>query len=145
MSNLVAAVGRGQLRGLEAKVAHRRRLKQRYRELLGDLPGVGFMPDAPYGQPTNWLTVLTLDPGVAAAAPEEVRVRLERDDIEARPAWKPMHLQPLYAEAPVVGGEVSARIFATGLCLPSGSSLTDEDQDRVVAGVRDVLAGRPRQ
>jgi dTDP-4-amino-4,6-dideoxygalactose transaminase len=139
MSNLLAAVGRGQLRNLTAKVARRRRIKQRYREALDQLPGVGFMPDAPYGEPTNWLTVMTLDPTVALASPAEVRMRLEAADIEARPAWKPMHLQPLFAEAPVIGGAVAQRIFETGLCLPSGSSLSDEDQDRVVEIVRDVL------
>jgi dTDP-4-amino-4,6-dideoxygalactose transaminase len=143
MSNLLAAVGRGQLRSLPAKIEQRRRIKQRYRDELGDLPGVDFMPDAPYGEPTNWLTVLTLDPVHAAATPEGVRQRLEADDIEARPSWKPMHLQPLFASAPTVGGAVAERIFTTGLCLPSGSSLDDDDQSRVIAVVRDVLGGAP--
>ena len=139
MSNLVAAVGRGQLQGLPQKIEHRRRLKHRYREGLADVPGVGFMPDADYGRATNWLTVMTLDPTVAAATPTDVRLRLEHEDIEARPAWKPMHLQPVYAEAPVLGGDVADAIFATGLCLPSGSNLGDDDQDRVIALVRDAL------
>jgi dTDP-4-amino-4,6-dideoxygalactose transaminase len=143
LSNLLAAVGRGQLRGLPTKIARRREIKRRYMQALGELPGVGFMPDAPYGVPTNWLTVMTLDPDAANASTAAVRERLEADDIEARPAWKPMHLQPLFAEAPVVGGEVAARIFATGVCLPSGSSLSDDDQDRVIAIVRDVLGSRP--
>jgi dTDP-4-amino-4,6-dideoxygalactose transaminase len=143
MSNLTAAVGRGQLRGLPRKIEHRRRLKHRYREAFADLPGVGFMPDAEYGRPTNWLTVVTLDPDAAAATPEAVRLRLEQDDIEARPSWKPMHLQPVYAEAPMVGGDVAERIFATGLCLPSGSNLTDDDQSRVIAAVRDALGAPP--
>jgi dTDP-4-amino-4,6-dideoxygalactose transaminase len=139
MSNLIAAVGRGQLRRLPSKIEHRRRLKRRYREALSDLPGVGFMPDADYGRPTNWLTVMTIDPTLAAATPTDVRSRLEADDIEARPAWKPMHLQPVYAEAPVTGGGVAEAIFDQGLCLPSGSSLGDDDQDRVIALVREVL------
>lgn len=143
LSNLLAAVGRGQLRGLEAKIGIRQRIKQRYRDALGQLPGVDFMPDASYGEPTNWLTVMTLNPSIAAATPDELRLRLEADDIEARPAWKPMHLQPLFAEAPVTGGAVSERIFATGLCLPSGSSLTDDEQDRVIAIARDMLGSRP--
>ncbi len=139
MSNLLAAVGRGQLRGLPAKIERRRAIKQRYRAALGDLPGVGFMPDAPYGRPTNWLTVITLDPAVARVTPDALRQRLEEDDIEARPSWKPMHLQPLYADAPVTGGKVAETIFERGLCLPSGSSLTDEDQDRVIAIIRSTL------
>ena len=139
MSNLLAAVGRGQLRTLPPKIIRRRQIKQRYRDELGQLPGVGFMPDASYGEPTNWLTVITLDPGAARATPDEVRLRLEADDIEARPSWKPMHLQPLFAEAPVSGGAVAEQIFATGLCLPSGSSLSDDDQERIIAAVHDVL------
>lgn len=141
MSNLLAAVGRGQLRSLPPKIGRRRQIKQRYRAELGDLTGVDFMPDAPYGEPTNWLTVMTLDPSTAAATPEAVRLRLEADDIEARPSWKPMHLQPLFAGAEIVGGAVAERIFSTGLCLPSGSSLDEDDQSRVIAGVRDALGG----
>jgi len=139
MSNLLAAVGRGQLRGLDAKIRRRRNIKQRYRDALGELPGVDFMPDATYGEPTNWLTVMTLDPAVALASPEDVRLRLEAVDIEARPAWKPMHMQPLFAEAPVRGGQIAEHIFARGLCLPSGSSLRDDEQDRVIAVAREAL------
>jgi dTDP-4-amino-4,6-dideoxygalactose transaminase len=142
MSNLLAAVGRGQLRNLPAKIGRRRAIKQRYRDGFHDLPGVAFMPDASYGSPTNWLTVITIDPAQAAVTNEDVRLRLEADDIEARPSWKPMHMQPLFAEAPVIGGHVAEHIFATGLCLPSGSSLTDADQDRVIAIVRETLEPR---
>jgi dTDP-4-amino-4,6-dideoxygalactose transaminase len=139
MSNLLAAVGRGQLRSLPPKIERRRQIKQRYRDELGDLGGIDFMPDAPYGEPTNWLTVMTLDPDTATATPEAVRLRLEADDIEARPSWKPMHLQPLFAGAEIVGGGVAERIFSTGLCLPSGSSLDEDDQSRVITAVRDAL------
>jgi dTDP-4-amino-4,6-dideoxygalactose transaminase len=142
MSNLLAAVGRGQLRNLPAKIERRRAIKQHYRDGFRDLPGVAFMPDASYGSPTNWLTVITIDPAEAPVTNEDVRLRLELDDIEARPSWKPMHLQPLFAEAPLIGGQVAERIFATGLCLPSGSSLTDADQDRVIAIVHDMLEPR---
>jgi dTDP-4-amino-4,6-dideoxygalactose transaminase len=144
MSNLLAAVGRGQLRHLDEKVARRRAINRRYRAALADLPGVGFLPDAAGGEPTNWLTVITLDPASAAATPEELRVALEAADIEARPAWKPMHLQPVFAGAERLGGQVAERIFATGLCLPSGSSLTPDDQERVIATIRSVLAGSHR-
>jgi dTDP-4-amino-4,6-dideoxygalactose transaminase len=139
LSNLLAAVGRGQLEGLAAKVARRTAINRRYRDALADLPGVGFMPDAPWGTPTHWLTVVTLDPAVTGRSPEQVRLALEADDVEARPAWKPMHLQPLFADAPAVGGAVAAGIFATGLCLPSGSAMTDGDQERVVASFRRAL------
>jgi dTDP-4-amino-4,6-dideoxygalactose transaminase len=144
LSNLAAAVGRGQLRTLEQRVQRRREINRRYREAFADLDGVGFLPDAPYGAPTSWLTVITLDPGDAAAKPDDVRHALEAVDIEARPAWKPMHLQPLYADAEIVGGEVAEAVFATGLCLPSGSSLTDADQDRVIEVVRTVLSSPQR-
>jgi len=139
MSNLLAAVGRGQLEQLPTKVARRRAINARYRAALADVDGVGFLPDAPYGEPTSWLTVVTLDPDVTGVTPEDVRVRLEEHDVEARPAWKPLHLQPAFAHVPMRGGAVAERIFATGLCLPSGSSLADDDQDRVIAIVRDAL------
>jgi pyridoxal phosphate-dependent aminotransferase EpsN len=134
MSNLLAAVGRGQLRSLPAKVARRRAIKQRYRDAFAGVDGIGFMPDAAAGEPTNWLTVVTVDADVLGASPAELRERLERENIEARPAWKPMHLQPLWAGTEVRGGSVAERIFATGLCLPSGSSMSDADVDRV-AGI----------
>jgi dTDP-4-amino-4,6-dideoxygalactose transaminase len=138
MCNLNAAVGRGQLRGLTQKVLRRRAIKAFYREQLGHLPGIAFMPDDPRGEPSNWLTVITLDPERGTPPPEVVREALEAADIEARPAWKPMHLQPLYADAPVFGGAVAEQVFSTGLCLPSGSGLTDDDLQRIVDVVRSV-------
>jgi dTDP-4-amino-4,6-dideoxygalactose transaminase len=139
MSNLLAAVGRAQLQGLPPRVERRRAIKARYRELLGSECGVGFMPDDPRGEPTNWLTVATIDDAAFGATSEQVRLHLESMDIEARPAWKPMHLQPLFSDAPVRGGALAERVFHTGLCLPSGSSMSDADVDRVVEG---VLAAR---
>ena len=138
MCNLNAAVGRGQLMGLTQKVLRRRAIKAFYREQLGHLPGIAFMPDDPRGEPSNWLTVVLLDPARGTPAPEVVREALEAADIEARPAWKPMHLQPLYADAPVFGGAVAEQVFTTGLCLPSGSGLTDDDLQRIVDVVRSV-------
>jgi dTDP-4-amino-4,6-dideoxygalactose transaminase len=123
LSNLLAAVGRAQLAVLPERVAARRRINERYRELL---PEVEFMPEAAYGTSNCWLTcILVPDPA-------RVREALEAEDIEARPLWKPMHLQPVYRDAPVYGGDVSADLFARGLCLPSGSALTDDDQQRIV-------------
>jgi dTDP-4-amino-4,6-dideoxygalactose transaminase len=141
MSNLLAAVGRGQLRHLHEKVARRRAIKERYRELLGDLPGVEFAPDGDDGVPNNWLTCLTIDPATAGVDREDVRQHLVSLGIEARPVWKPMHLQPLFAGCRSVGGKVADAVFERGLCLPSGSSLNDAEQDEVVSAARKLLGG----
>jgi pyridoxal phosphate-dependent aminotransferase EpsN len=140
MSNLLAALGRGQLRSLDAKVARRREINARYRAAFAATPGIGFMPNAPEGEPTNWLTVITVDAAAFGASPTAIREHLEADDIEARPAWKPMHLQPVFADAEVRGGAVAERVFGTGLCLPSGSAMTDADVDRVAGSVLAVRA-----
>jgi dTDP-4-amino-4,6-dideoxygalactose transaminase len=132
LSNLLAAVGRAQLAVLPERVAARRRVNGRYRELLADTPGISFMPEAPYGRGNCWLTCIVVDPDEAGTDRERIRLALEAEDVESRPLWKPMHLQPVFADAPAYGGEVSARLFECGLCLPSGSALTDDDQRRVV-------------
>lgn len=139
MSNLLAALGRSQLADLDRRVAARRAHNAAYREGLADLPGVEFMPEAPESRSTFWLTCLTIDPIEAGTDREKVRLHLESLDIESRPAWKPMHLQPVFTDCQVYGGNVSARLFADGLCLPSGSSLTDIDRDRVIGAVRSVF------
>jgi len=141
LSNILAAIGRGQLRVLDERVEVRRQIFNRYLAGLGNLPGVTFMPESPWGRHNRWLTTLTIDPVAFGATSESVRVALERQNIEARPVWKPMHLQPVFRGCEVVGGTVAERIFENGLCLPSGSSLTPEDQDRVIAVVRDVHEG----
>ncbi len=132
LSNLLAALGRGQLEGLDAKVARRRELNAAYRAALADLPGVTFPTAAPDSDPSWWLTCLTVDPEVAGADRDELIAALDAADIEARPVWKPMHLQPVFSGLPTVGGEVAAAAFAHGVCLPSGSSLTAAEQERVV-------------
>lgn len=140
LSNLLAAVGRGQLEVLAERVAARRRNFHRYRERLADLPGVGFMPEADYGRANRWLTVITFDPAASPATPDAVRRALEAEDVESRPLWKPLHLQPVFADRDRVGGAVAERLFATGLCLPSGSALRESEVDRVAAIVRRVAA-----
>jgi dTDP-4-amino-4,6-dideoxygalactose transaminase len=132
LSNLLAAVGRAQLEVLGERVAARRRVNERYRELLADAPGVEFMPEAPYGHGNCWLTCILVDPEESGTDRETIRLALEAEDVEARPLWKPMHLQPVYRDAPMIGGEVSAALFERGLCLPSGPALTEGDQERVV-------------
>jgi dTDP-4-amino-4,6-dideoxygalactose transaminase len=136
---VLAAVGRGQLAVLGERVAARRRINERYRELLDGAPGISFMPEASYGRSNCWLTCILVEPEQAGATPETIRLALEAEDIEARPLWKPMHLQPYYADAPMIGGDVSASLFELGLCLPSGSALTDADLERVAATIRSTL------
>ena len=142
LSNLLAAFGRAQLRDLDRRVARRRALFERYRAALEAVPGVAFMPEAPGAVGNRWLTCLTLDPEVVAVRPAEVCARLEAADIEARPTWKPMHQQPVFADCPVRLDGTSAQLYERGLCLPSGSSLSDPDQDRVIQAVLDALDPR---
>ncbi len=138
LSNLLAALGRAQLRGLQSRIDRRRRIQASYRAGLADLPGITFMPVADYGEPNYWLTCIQVDPGASGTDREAIRLALEADDIESRPTWKPLHLQPVFAEAPVVGGPVAAGIFERGLCLPTGSALTDAELARIVGIVHDV-------
>lgn len=133
LSNVLAAIGVAQLEALEQRVAQRRAVFQKYHDALAALPGVAFMPEAGYGRTNRWLTTLTIDPQKFGADRETVRLALEAENIEARPVWKPMHLQPVFANARCVGGDVSEKLFDDGLCLPSGSQMTDEDLERVIA------------
>lgn len=139
LSNLLAAVGRGQLRALDARVAARRANRDAYREALADIPGITFLEDPPDSVANAWLTVVTIDAERAGADRERVRTALEAEDIEARPVWKPMHLQPVFADRPCYGGDAAGALFRDGLCLPSGSSLTDADRARVIGVIRRAL------
>jgi dTDP-4-amino-4,6-dideoxygalactose transaminase len=132
LSNLLAAVGRGQLRVLDERVAQRRANNAFYRKALGSQRGIDFMPEASYGRSTCWLTCITVDPVAFGATREQIRQHLESRDIEARPVWKPMHLQPVFSGCRAVRGTVAAELFEVGLCLPSGSSLTDADRALIV-------------
>jgi dTDP-4-amino-4,6-dideoxygalactose transaminase len=142
MSNLLAAVGRGQLRVLGDRVERRRANFRFYQEAFADLPGVDFMPEHPGGRSTRWLTCVVIDPDQFGATREDVRLALEQANIESRPLWKPMHVQPLYAGCRVRGGDVSESLFRDGLCLPSGSNLTREDLARIADIFRSVGASR---
>lgn len=138
MSNVLAGVGRGQLEVLEERVAQRRAIAFRYRDAFADLPGLSLMPQAPFGRHTNWLSVFLVDDRAFGASRDDIIAALARVDIESRPVWKPMHLQPLHANATRIGGAVAEDLFQRGICLPSSSSLTAADQDRVIAVVRSV-------
>jgi len=140
LSNLLAAVGRAQLADLDRRVDARRAIQARYRAALADLPGWSFMPEAGYGRTTFWLTCATIDADRFGATRDHVIDRLAAVDIEARPVWMPLHLQPVFAEAQVFRGQIAESLFRDGICLPSGSSLTIRDQDRVV----EAIQGRPR-
>ena len=139
LSNLLAALGRSQLADLQRRVDVRRANNAFYRDALGDLPGVEFMPESPGNRSTFWLTTFTIDPAQSGVDREKVRLHLETLDIEARPVWKPMHLQPVFEACETYGGSVSQRLFEQGLCIPSGSSLTSAQRDEVVSEIRAVL------
>jgi dTDP-4-amino-4,6-dideoxygalactose transaminase len=138
LSNLLAAIGRGQLHRLDDLIAARHETARYYRATLGDLPGLEFMPIAGYGTPNWWLTCLLVDADAFGAGPDEILAALARRNIEARPAWKPMHLQPVFSGCVMRGGAVSADLFRRGVCLPSGSALTQDDRARVVDVVRSA-------
>ena len=140
LSNVCAGIGRGQLEVLDERVAARRANFDFYVDALGDLPGLSFQPEAPWGEHTRWLTVCQLDPSTSPVTPDEVRLALAEDEIEARPVWKPMHLQPLFADCRFVGSGVSTELFERGLCLPSGSNLTEAERGRVVTAFRAAFS-----
>jgi dTDP-4-amino-4,6-dideoxygalactose transaminase len=135
LSNLLAAIGRGQLRCLASRVDRRREHFAAYERSLADLPGWQLMPEAAYGRSNRWLTCATIDPALGPDR-ERIRLALEEANIEARPVWKPMHLQPAFNGCLTFGGSCSEQLFKDGLCLPSGSSLTDQDRDLVIATIR---------
>jgi dTDP-4-amino-4,6-dideoxygalactose transaminase len=144
LSNVLAAIGRGQLALIEQRVDARRTVFDRYVGALGSLPGLTFMPEETFGDPRSranrWLTVLTVDPVAFGSDREAIRLALEEENIEARPVWKPMHQQPVFARCDAIGGAVADALFDQGLCLPSGSSLTSEQQDRVIDVIRRVAS-----
>lgn len=143
MSNVLAGIGRGQLRVLQQRVAQRRAVFERYRTALADLPGLRWMPEPEGHHATRWLTCFTLAGPRASERCDALMRSMERHQIEARPVWKPMHLQPLFRTAAYFahaeGHDVSRQLFETGICLPSGSNLSTEQQERVIAHLRLVL------
>lgn len=142
LSNLLAAFGRAQLADLDRRVARRREIFDRYVAALSSVPGMGFMPEAPYGRSNRWLSCITLDADATGFTPDDLRRHLEASNIEARPTWKPMHLQPVFRDCPHRLDGTADELFRTGLCLPSGSSLSHADQDRVIAGVLELAEAR---
>jgi dTDP-4-amino-4,6-dideoxygalactose transaminase len=139
LSNVLAGIGRGQLRVLADRVAARRRIFQRYLQVLGDLPGVEFMPEATFGQASRWLTCLTLDPTQCNVTQGSLLRILADHHVEARPVWKPLHLQPIFQSCESIGGAVAQQLFERGICLPSGSNLLPEEQDYVLQILKEQL------
>ncbi len=151
MSNILAGIGRGQLQVLDERVKRKREIFEYYKAALGQVAGIGFMPEAEYGISNRWLTVILITPEIFGADCETVRSALAAQNIESRPVWKPMHLQPVFGGAVsparetqfktnqfkqyqcrAVGGSVSEDMFKRGLCLPSGTAMSDSDLDRIV-------------
>lgn len=138
MSNLLAAIGRGQLSVLDERVHRRQENYRFYQETIGTLPGIVLAPELPAGRSTHWLSCITVDPEQFGATREDIRLALERENIESRPVWKPMHMQPVYSSFRTRGGAVAERLFVDGLCLPSGSNLTTADLNRIVEVIQSV-------
>ncbi len=139
LSNILAAFGRGQLTNLPERITRRQKINDRYRRELSTVTDLSFMPIADFGEPNWWLTCVTIDTDVLRKSPEDLRCHLETYDIESRPVWKPMHLQPVFADSPSRIDGTSEDIFAKGLCFPSGSGMTDGQLDEVIAHTLDFL------
>ena len=132
MSNVVAGVGRGQLEVLDLRVSQHREFNQWYRELLKDVPGVTFHSEpSPDFRSNFWLTCIVIDPAVAGTDREKLRIAFDAANIESRPLWKPMHLQPVFAGCPAFVNGTSEKLFTNGLCLPSGSNIDAEGRERI--------------
>ena len=149
MSNILAAIGRAQLQVLDERVQRSRTIFHYYVQKLSQLPGIGFMPEPEWSRSNRWLTCILVEPDEFGATREDIRIHLEEHNVESRPVWKPMHLQPVFKSSRkgakaqrkdgkkrypcrVVGGEVAEDLFDRGLCLPSGTAMTNEDLDRVI-------------
>lgn len=140
LSNVLAGIGRGQLQVLEKRVEQRRAIAFRYRDGLAGVPGIELMPQAPYGRHTNWLSVFLVDQQRFGVDRDALLKKLDEANIEARPVWKPMHLQPLYASSECVGGDVATDLFRRGICLPSSSSLQPTEQSKIIEATCQITA-----
>ncbi len=141
MSNVLAGIGRGQLEVLNLRVLQRRAIAFRYRDGLSDIPGISLMPQASYGLHTNWLSCFLIDEKEFGISRDELIKALDKANVDSRPVWKPMHLQALYAGCECFGGEVAVDLSKRGICLPSSSSLSLEDQMYVIYCIRRAVCG----
>ncbi len=140
MSNVLAGIGRGQMQVLPERISQRRANFDFYNQLLENVQGIRFLPE-PQGFFSNrWLTTILVDPNkTGGTTREDIRLALEAQNIESRPLWKPMHLQPVFQHYPYYGGTVAEKLFDNGLCLPSGSNMTDADRQRVARVLRQMF------
>lgn len=139
MSNVLAGIGRGQMMVLGDRVRQRRENFNFYHQSLQDIPGISFQPEEANSFSNRWLTCIVVDPTQTnGITREDIRLHLEKNQIESRPLWKPMHLQPVFADAPYFGSTVSAQLFKDGLCIPSGSNLSEEDRIRVIEKIKEI-------
>ncbi len=136
MSNVLAAIGRGQLEVIQDRVTRKREIFDYYKNELEGCAGISFMPEAEYGKCNRWLTVILVDEDLFGANPEQIRLALEDENIESRPVWKPMHMQPLFEDCKTFGGKVGEDLFKRGLCLPCGTAMTQVDLDRTVEAIK---------
>lgn len=140
MSNVLAGIGRGQMIVLPERVAQRRSNYERYLTVLGNVPGIQFVPEPDGFYSNRWLTTILVDPALTGGLTREtIRLKLEEHNIESRPLWKPMHLQPAFADCPFYGDGTATRLFEQGLCLPSGSNLVDADFSRIFEVLTQIL------
>ncbi|GAB2480833.1 aminotransferase class I/II-fold pyridoxal phosphate-dependent enzyme [Alkalibacterium psychrotolerans] len=135
MSNVVAGIGRGQLKVLEQRVAQKKYIYDYYKKELGHLDGVKFMPVNDWDKPNYWLSTLTLNGSVR---PTDVMDALEKENIESRPVWKPMHMQPYFEKYDYIGRGVSEKLFENGICLPSDTKMTDDDLKKVTEIIKGI-------
>jgi dTDP-4-amino-4,6-dideoxygalactose transaminase len=140
MSNITAGIGRGQMLVLNDRVAQRRKNFEFYKNALDGYAGISFLEELPRAFANRWLTCILVDPTLTGGITrEDIRIALEKENIECRPLWKPMHLQPVFEDAPFYGDGTSEKLFENGLCLPSGSNLTQEDLDRVFEAIKRIF------
>ncbi|WP_212971981.1 DegT/DnrJ/EryC1/StrS aminotransferase family protein [Bacillus sp. J14TS2] len=135
MSNVVAGIGRGQLKVLDQRVEKKRYIFEYYKQELGNLEGIKFMPSNAWNEPNYWLSSMML---TGSIRPFDVMEALERENIESRPVWKPMHMQPFFEKYNYIGGNVSEKLFENGVCLPSDTKMTDKDLNRVITIIKGL-------
>lgn len=140
MSNICAGIGRGQMSVLPQRVTQRRKNFERYKQALNTVKGIAFQTENVFSRSNRWLSAILVDPKITGCTREDIRLALAAQNIESRPLWKPMHLQPVFQSSPYYGGNVSEELFNNGLCLPSGSNLDDEDLERVVKVIYGCLS-----
>ena len=145
MSNICAGIGRGQMQVLDAHVSLRREMHDFYVQLFDKIPGVTvFSEKSPELYSNHWLSCIVIDPSIAGFSSSSLRLELEKSNIESRPLWKPMHLQPVFESSPYYGARVSENLFTNGLCLPSGSNLTSDDKNRIKTAIENFCTNTSR-